>query len=147
MRGNVPPSKKQSGLEVSSSQLTEQLIQIKDRISALETIASLANRKEVEAYVAETLKSDQSIKIMLACSEPRTKEELRVLAGFNSVPALDNHLKHLRSDALVEEKTNEKGLITLEWSPLFKRLPNRDRERLIGPQQVARPQKSRRNGN
>ena len=138
----MAPSKKQSGLEVSSSQLTEQLIEIKERISALETIASLANRKEVEAYVAEVLKSDHAKNIMAACSEPRTKEELRKLTGFNSIPALDNHLKHLRSDALVEQRTNEQGLITLEWTPLFKRLPNRDRERLIGLQQAAKSRKS-----
>jgi cAMP phosphodiesterase len=138
----MPANKKHVGLEISSDQLTEQLIEIKERISALETIASLANRIEVAAYVAETLNSDHAKKIMAACSEPRTKEQLRLLGGFNSVQALDNHLKHLRSDALVEQRTNEKGLITIEWSPLFKRLPNRDRERLTGPQHSAKTKKA-----
>jgi len=122
---------KKTSLEVSSGQITEQLIEIKERIAALETIASLANRKEVEAYVTETIKSDHARRILAACCEPRTKDQLKQILGFTSVNALDHHLKHLRSDALVEAQTNEEGLMTLQWSPLFKRLPVRDRERIL----------------
>jgi hypothetical protein len=134
----MAPSKKDR-LEVSSDQITEQLIAIKDRISALETIASLANRKEVEAYVTTTLKTAQTKKIMLLCEQPRTKAELRSEMNLNSIQALDNHLKPLRADDLLKQETNTDGLITLEWSNLFKRLPKRDRDRILGaPQKKAK---------
>jgi hypothetical protein len=132
-------SRKQNDkLEVSSAQITNQLIEIKDRLGALETIASLANRKEVEAYVQEALKTHQAKRIMAFCEQPRTKEALRALMDLNSIPALDNHLKPLRTDDVLKQEINEDGLITFEWSNLFKRLPKRDRDRILGSQSASK---------
>jgi hypothetical protein len=42
---------KKDKLEVSSDQLRAELIEIKERVGALETIASISNRVEVEKYI------------------------------------------------------------------------------------------------
>jgi hypothetical protein len=48
---------KKDALEISSTQIHTDLKEIKERISALETIASLANRPTVEAYARTVLTS------------------------------------------------------------------------------------------
>jgi len=54
-----------SKVEVSSDQLKNELTEIKDRVSALETIATISNRPVVEAYVRAELKTDKAIPILL----------------------------------------------------------------------------------
>jgi hypothetical protein len=122
---------KNISLEISSDQLSDKLTEINDRLGALETIASLSNRQVVEAYVKETLKTPQSKKLMRLCEQPRTKEELKVEMQFASIQALDIHLKPLRADDLLQQHNNNNGLLTFEWSNLFRRLPKRDRERIL----------------
>ena len=122
---------KKTSLEVSSDQITSELIEIKDRLAALETIASLSNRQVVESYAKETLKSAQSKKIMRLCEQPQTKETIRVALNFASTQALDNHLKPLREDDLLQQSRNSEGLLTFSWSNLFRRLPKKDRERIL----------------
>jgi pantoate kinase len=124
-------AKKSTALEVSSGQLSDKLTEINDRLGALETIASLSNRQVVESYVKETLKSPQARKLMRLCEQPHTKEELKTAMKFASIQALDNHLKPLRSDDLVQQKHNDDGRLIFEWSNLFKRLPKKDRDRIL----------------
>jgi DNA-binding HxlR family transcriptional regulator len=124
-------NKKRSSLEVSSDQLQGELVEIKERIAALETIASLANRPVVEAWVKEVLKSTQGKKIMRHCEQPRTKDELRAHLNLASTQALDHHLRPLREDDLLQQRHNEEGKQTYEWSNLFKRLPAKAIEKLL----------------
>ena len=70
-------AKKSTGLEVSSSQLTDQLIEVKERLSAIETILGLGNRKEVHEYVTETLKTPQAKKLMTLCNQPGRSRNCR----------------------------------------------------------------------
>jgi hypothetical protein len=46
---------KNDEIEVSSDQLKAELIEIKERLGALETIASISNKTVVEAFVKEHL--------------------------------------------------------------------------------------------
>ena len=47
-------------VEIASDQLKGELVEIKDRLSALETIATVSNRAEVEDYVRGCLTTDRA---------------------------------------------------------------------------------------
>ena len=113
-----------SRVEVSSDQLKNELTEIKDRVSALETIATISNRKVVEDYVRAELRTDKAIPILKECEEPRTREHLVNKFNFNSAAALDHHLKPLKQADLIQQRFDDDGTLTLEWSNLFRRLPN-----------------------
>ena len=126
---NGKPNKK-DGVEVSSDQLKAELIEIKERVGALETIASISNRQVVETYVREHLKTDKGRQIMKECEEPRTREHLMAKFGFKSAAALDYHLSPLREDDLIRHRF-EDGTQTFEWSNLFKRLPKKTLKKML----------------
>jgi|SRR5438067_1127724 len=117
--------KKADRVEISSDQLRSELIEIKERVSALETIASISNREAVEKFVRGQLTTDKARPIMKECAEPRTREYLMAKFGFKSGPALDHHLKPLREADLIQQRFDDNGTQTFEWSNLFKRLPKK----------------------
>jgi len=123
--------KKGTNLEVSSDQLKEELIEIKERVGALETIASLANRTVVEAYVRSHLTTPKGKRIMQECAEPRTREQLISKLGFASAQALDYYLTPLREDDLIRQHFADDGTQTFEWSNLFKRLPKKTLKEIL----------------
>jgi hypothetical protein len=127
---NGKPNKMDS-LEVSSNQLRSELIAIKERIGALETIASIANRPVVEEYVRTHLRTEKARAIMRECAEPRTREHLISKFGFNSAPALDHHLNPLRQDDLIEQHFDEDSRQTFELSRLVRRLPKRTLDTIL----------------
>ena len=117
--------KKADRVEISSDQLRSELIEIKERVSALETIASISNREAVEKFVRGQLTTDKARPIMKECAEPRTREYLMAKFGFKSGPALDHQLKPLREADLIQQRFDDNGTQTFEWSNLFKRLPKK----------------------
>jgi hypothetical protein len=120
-------------VEVASDQLKAELVEIKERLSSLETIASVSNRAEVEEYVRGCLTTERGRQIMKECEQPRTKKELIAKFNFASVQALDHHLNPLRRDNLLQLQTDEDaGTISFEWSNLFRRLPRKTIERILG---------------
>ena len=127
---NVKPSKKDN-IEVSSDQLKAELVEIKERLGALETIASISNMAVVEAYVRDHLRTEKGKQIMRECAEPRTREELVLRLGFASAQALDHHLKPLREDDLLRKYLDDHGTLTFEWSNLFKRLTKKVRNAIL----------------
>jgi hypothetical protein len=114
---------RKDNLEVSSDQLRAELIEIKERVGALETIATISNRPVVEAYVRSHLTTDMGRQIMKECKEPRTREQLKSKLGFASAQALDHHLGPLREDDLIRQRFDDDGKQTFEWGNLFRRLP------------------------
>ena len=88
---NDKPKKKDS-VEVASDQLKAELTEIKERVGALETIATISNRKVVEDYVRAHLKTDKGRLIMKECAEPRTRQYLMSKLNFASPAALDYRL-------------------------------------------------------
>jgi hypothetical protein len=125
--------KRTDRVEVSSDQLKSELIEIKERLSALETIASVSNRKEVETYVRSCLTAKGKL-VMKECEEPRTKECLISKLGFASAQALDYHLTPLRRDDLIQQHVDDDGTNTFEWSNLFRRLPIKTLKKILdGP--------------
>jgi hypothetical protein len=116
---------RQDRIEVASDQLKSELIEIKERISALETIASVSNRSEVEKYVRSCLATEKPRLIMRECSEPRTRDYLQKQLKFTTPQALDYHLTPLRKDDLIQQHFDDDGTQTFEWSNLFRRLPNK----------------------
>ncbi len=118
-------------LEVSSDQLTAELIEIKERIGSLETITSLANRKVVEDQARSHLTTPQRRAIMKKCEEPHTREELRTALKFENVQALDFHLRPLREADLIHQRTNSAGKPTFEWSKLFKSLSKATKKAIV----------------
>jgi hypothetical protein len=123
---------KKDALEISSTQIHTDLKEIKERISALETIASLANRATVEAYARTVLTSAAVKAIVAACRTPKTKEELRTELGYQNIQALDYHLNQVRQHDLLQPETNENGILTFRWSNLFARLPKATLDVLLG---------------
>lgn len=114
---------KKDSLEVSSQSLHDDLVAIKDRLSALETIQSISNAAVVKKYVEDHLKTDRGRAIMQECAESRTKSHLVSHFRFNSPQALDHHLRPLMEADLLRQHVLEDGTITYEWSNLFRRLP------------------------
>jgi hypothetical protein len=110
-------------MEVSSQSLQDELVAIKDRLSAIETIASISNATAVKKYVEDHLKTERGKAIMTECVEPRTKSHLVSHFGFNSPQALDHHLRSLLRDDLLRQRVEDDGTILFEWSNLFRRLP------------------------
>jgi hypothetical protein len=126
-------AKRTDRVEVASDQLKAELVEIKDRLSALETIASVANRAEVEDYVRGCLTTVKGKQIMKECEQPRTKKELIAKFSFASGQALDHHLNPLRRDDLLQQHTDDDtGTISFEWSNLFKRLPKKTITKILG---------------
>lgn len=92
----IDKRKRKDNVEVASDQLKAELIEIKERVGALETIASISNRSVVETYVRGCLKSEKGRQVMKECEQPRTREYLISKLGFASAQALDYHLSPLR---------------------------------------------------
>lgn len=115
---------KKDSVEVSSQSLQDELVAIKDRLSAIETIQSISNASVVRKYVEEHLKTVKGKAIMNECEEPRTKSHLVSKFGFNSPQALDHHLRPLLKDDLLRQRVEEDGTVVFEWSNLFRRLPH-----------------------
>jgi hypothetical protein len=129
---------KKDALEISSTQIHTDLKEIKERIAALETVASLANRPAVEAYARTVLTSSAVNAIVAACETPKTKEELRAELGYANIPALDYHLSQIRQHDILQPETNDDGILTFRWSNLFARLPKGTLNALLG---IAKPKK------
>jgi hypothetical protein len=124
-------AKKKDNIEVSSDQLRVELIEIKERVGALETIASISNRAVVEAYVRGHLTTDKGKQIMKECAEPRTRRHLISKFEFKNAQALDYHLTQLREADLIRQHFDEDRTQTFEWSNLFKRLPKKTLKEIL----------------
>jgi len=118
-----------ANVEVTSQQLLNELIEIKDRVGALENVAGIANQEILVKFFGEVLNSSQRRQIMAACRDPQTRDQLISKFKFNSPQALHHHLKPLR-EGLIHE-THSDGVTFFEWSLLFKRLPQKKRENLL----------------
>jgi DNA-binding transcriptional ArsR family regulator len=126
---------KNDSVEVSSEQLKAELIAIKERLGALETIATISNARVVEEYVRQHLKTDKGKQILKECEEPRTREYLMKKFGFNNAPALDYHLKPLREADLIRQRFDDDGTTqTFEQGNLFKRLPKSSVKKILDGQ-------------
>lgn len=119
-------------LEISSDQLKAELIEIKERIGSLETIATISNRSVVEQHVRSHLKNAQAKQIMKECSEPRTREHLMVKLKYKTPQALDYHLSPLRDNNLIHQHFDEDGSIqTFECSKLFRQLSKKTQKEIL----------------
>jgi hypothetical protein len=125
---------KKDSIEVSSGELRAELIEIKDRVGALETIASISNKEVVEKFVRESIPSEQARQILKECEEPRTREYLMAKFGFATSQALDYHLNRLRQGDLVRHHFDDDGKKQMfEWSNLFRRLPKPTLAKILNP--------------
>ena len=123
--------KKKDSIEVTSDPLKAELVAIKDRLSAIETIESISNRSVVEKFVRDHLTTDKGKLIMKECEQPRTRKDLMARFNFASAAALDYHLKPLREDDLLRQHIDDDGTQTFEWSNLFKRLPRSTLKKIL----------------
>lgn len=139
----MPP--KANALEVKSGSIEAELIEIKERLGSLETIASLSNSGVVREYAQKHITSPQRLDIMKHCETPQTKEQLKLLMGLNSPQAVDIHLKPLREADLIHQRTNSDGLLEFEWSKLFRSLPKSLRNPLLSGGQDDTKTKTRKN--
>jgi hypothetical protein len=126
-------STKTDELEVSSAQLQAELIEIKERVGALETIASISNKEVVEKFVRDHVATDKARQILRECEEPRTREHLISKFGFASAQALDHHLNPLRDATLIRPHFDENRKQTFEWSALVRRLPKTTLKKILEP--------------
>jgi hypothetical protein len=115
--------KNKDSLEVSSQPLQDELIAIKDRLSAIETIQSISNASAVKKYIDEEKLTGKGKAILKECEEPRTRSHLRTVFALKSDQALQHHLKPLLNADLLRQKIESDKTILFEWSNLFRRLP------------------------
>lgn len=123
---------RKDAIEVSSQILKDELVAIKDRLSAIEMVQGISNAKVVQQYVEEHLKTQDAKKIMAECGEPRTRSHLQAEFGYKSKQALDYHLKPLREAILLREKVEDDGTIVFEWSNIFRGLPKSAIKSILG---------------
>lgn len=123
---------KKASIEVSSGDITDQLVAIKDRLNAIETIQSISNAPAVRKHVEEHLKTDAQKRIMGECREPRTRSYLRTRFNYNSDQALAHHVTPLTDADLLRKEVQEDGTIVLAWSNLFGRLPKTVIKSILG---------------
>ena len=123
---------KKDAVEVSSQSIQDELVAIKDRLNAIETIESISNATVVKQYVQEHLKTKDAKKIMKECEEPKTRLHLQTSFGYKSKQALDHHLKPLREAVLLRERVEDNGTIVFEWSNLFRGLPKSTLKSILG---------------
>lgn len=123
---------KKDSVEVSSQPLQDELVAIRDRLSAIETIQSISNAAVVEQYVKRHLTTDKAKPIMKECETPRTRGHLKSHFGFNSDAALDHHFKPLREADLLRQRVEDDGTLVFEWSNLVRRLPKSSIKVLLG---------------
>jgi len=123
---------KKSAVEMSSETLQAELIEIKERLGSLETVTSLAHRKEVEAQARGLLTTAGRRDVMRACETPKTREQLKVQLGQPNVQGVDYHLNPLRGGDLIHQKTDDNGVLTFEWSRLFRSLPKQTKVSVLG---------------
>jgi hypothetical protein len=123
---------KKDAVEVKSQPIQDELVAIKDRLNAIETIQSISNAPVVKQYVQEHLKTKDAKKIMKECEESRTKSHLQAAFGYNSRQALHHHLKPLYEADLLRDKVENDGSIVVEWTNLFRRLPKSTIKSILG---------------
>ena len=123
---------KKDAVEVSSQSMQDELVAIKDRLNAIETIQSISNATVVKQYVQEHLKTKDAKKIMKECEQPRTKSYLQAAFGYKSRQALHHHLKPLYEADLLREKVEDDGQVVIEWTNLFRRLPKTTIKSIVG---------------
>lgn len=123
---------KKDGIEVTSDPLKAELVAIKDRLSAIETIQSISNAAAVKKYVEDENLSAKSKEILKECEEPRTRSHLRSKFKFNSDQALHHHLKPLLAADLLRQMVQEDRTVVFEWSNLFRRLPRPTIKSILG---------------
>jgi hypothetical protein len=114
---------KKIGLEVDSQSLKDELVAIKDRLNAIETIQSISNASAVKQFVEEYLKTKDARQIMRECEVARTRTHLQETVNYKSKQALDYHLKPLREADLLRQSIEEDDTIVFGWSNLFRGLP------------------------
>jgi hypothetical protein len=123
---------KKDAVEVASQPIQDELVAIKDRLNAIETIQSISNAVVVKQYVQDHLKTKDAKKIMKECEEPKTKQHLQTSFGYNSRPALHHHLKPLYEADLLRDKVEDDGTMVVEWTNLFRRLPKSTIKSILG---------------
>jgi len=119
----------EANVEVTSTQLLNELIEIKDRVGALENVAGIANQEILVKFFREVLNTPQRRQITAACHEPQSRSQLMTKFKFKSPQALNHHLKPLR-ESLIHE-THADGEPLYEWALLFKRLQKKNRDDLL----------------
>jgi hypothetical protein len=124
--------KRKDSIEVTSDPLQAELVAIKDRLSAIETIQSISNAPAVKKYVEEERLTGKGKAILKECEEPRTRSHLRSIFQLNSDQALNHHLKPLLEADLLRQRVNEDKTIVFEWSNLFRRLPRSTINSILG---------------
>ncbi len=129
----IDKQEKKDAIEVKSDPIQNELMAIKDRLSAIETIQSISNAPAVKKYVEEENLSAKSKEILKECDEPRTRSHLRSKFKFNSDQALNYHLKPLLEADVLRQKVQEDRTIVFEWSNLFRRLPKPTIRSILGP--------------
>jgi DNA-binding transcriptional ArsR family regulator len=113
---------KRPRMEVSSEQLFWELVEIKERVGALENVAAIVNSDAIAAHVEKHLTGKvQRKRVLQACEKPQSAEQLVSELGFKSRQALDHHLDPLRDEGLVHVRKTASGLV-FEYSALVKKL-------------------------
>jgi len=120
--------------EVASQSIENELVQIKERLSAIESLEGLTNQDVIAAHVDKAIKgSKKRAEILRNCHDGPTKTELTERCELKSTQALDHHLNPLRDDGLLLHTwEDDDGVLHFGWSFMMKHLPADTRKKILG---------------
>jgi hypothetical protein len=131
MNNSPKKSGKGSTLEVNSTQIGGELIQIRDRIEGIEAILAHANRDAIVELVRLVVeKYPQRKQLLRFCEEPKTLDEMQLELKLNSAQAVHNHLAPLKDNGLLQHESTT-APVSYVWSAIMRRLTKPSRAKLL----------------
>ena len=84
---------KSEAIEVDSTSIKGELIEIKDRLDGIEALQAHVHRNEIEALVKKAVgDSFQRKHLLRLCESPQTIADLQRALNLNSSQSVNNHL-------------------------------------------------------
>jgi len=122
---------KNEAIEVDSSSIKGELIEIKDRLDGIEALQAHVHRNEIEALVRKAVgDSFHRRHLLRLCETPKTIAELQNSLGLNSPQAVNKHLAPLKHNGLLYHYSTV-APVSYVWSPLLSRLNKAVRDELL----------------
>lgn len=118
-------------IEVDSTAIKGELVEIKDRLDGIEALQAHVHRDEIKALVQRAVGDSFRRKQLLGlCETPKTIAELQDALRLNSPQAVNKHLAPLKQNGLLYHHSAVPP-VSYVWSPLLSRLNKAVRDELL----------------
>jgi len=122
---------KSEAIEVDSTSIKGELIEIKDRLDGIEALQAHVHRDEIEALVRKAVGDSFHRKHLLRlCESPQTIADLQGALNLKSPQAVNHHLAQLKHNGLLYHHSAVPP-VSYVWSPILSRLNKAVRDELL----------------